>query len=65
MGPYLPLFSIEVNTFANFDSRRLMKNDTQYIVFLKKRVHYILMPILEKCQEFHFGEGIVSKLSIL
>ena len=50
---------LSVNTFANFDSHRLAKNDTQYIACLKNRAHYILMLILKKCQKFHFGEGIV------
>ena len=49
-----------INTFANFDSHRLAKNDTQYIVCLKNRARYILMLILKKCQKFHFGEGIVK-----
>ena len=55
-----PEYGSSVNTFANFDSRRLAKDDIQYIVCLKSWAHYILMLILKKCQEFHFGEGIVS-----
>ena len=56
--PMIEIVSLLVNTFANFDSHRLAKNDTQYIVCLKNRAHYILMLILKKCQKFHFGEGI-------
>ena len=45
------------NPFANFDSRRLAKDDITIYSILENLAHYILMLILKKRQKFHFGEG--------